>query len=130
MKNNTKIGFAALFPRGLILTAGGLAVPSFVFAQEVVNSLQDLGVLITDFINDTLVVLIFAIAFVVFLWGLVSSFIFGGADPEKRAKGQQLMLWGLIAFFVMISVWGIVNLLVGSIDLDTTPQLPVVPIGD
>ena len=36
------------------------------------------------------------------------------------------MVWGFIGFFIMVSVWGIVNLLVASTGLgsDTRPDLP------
>lgn len=66
------------------------------------------------FIDYVLVPLVFSLAFIVFLWGIFNFFIAGGADEEKREKGKQFMVWGLIGFFVMVSVWGIVNLMVGT----------------
>lgn len=77
-------------------------------------------------IDNVLVPIIFALAFLVFLWGIYQYFIQGGASEENREKGRSLMIWGFIGFFVMVSVWGIVNLLVGSLSLDnsTHPTLP------
>lgn len=78
------------------------------------------------FIDYYLVPLVFAIAFIVFLWGIFNFFIAGGADEEKREAGKKFMVWGFIGFFVMVSVWGIVNLLVGTFGFDaqTRPDLP------
>ncbi|MEK7079762.1 MAG: pilin [Patescibacteria group bacterium] len=84
---------------------------------------------ITDvitFINIALVPLVFAIAFIVFLWGVAQAFVIGGADEEKRENGKKFIMWGLIAFFVMVSVWGMVNLLVNTFGFggQQTPCIP------
>lgn len=78
------------------------------------------------FIDDTIVPAIFAIAFIIFIWGIFTYFIAGGANEEKRAEGKQLAFWGLIGFFVMFSVWGLVNILVGTLGPDTGAR-PCVP---
>ncbi len=83
-----------------------------------------LGVI--QFINTILVPLLFAVAFIVFLWGIFQAFILGGADEEKRKEGKQFIVWGLVGFFVMVSVWGIVNLFVNSFGFasQTAPPIP------
>ncbi|MSR87566.1 MAG: hypothetical protein EXS69_00090 [Candidatus Zambryskibacteria bacterium] len=44
----------------------------------------------------------------IFLWGLV-KFIFKIGGSEKAVEeGRNIMVWGLIALFVMTSVWGII----------------------
>ena len=30
---------------------------------------------------------------------------------EDKETGKQIMIWGIIALFVMVSVWGLVNVL-------------------
>lgn len=95
-----------------------LAFPAFVFAQPRVDSVQDAGDFVTSLISNVAVPVIFALAFVVFIWGIFLYFIAGGHDEEKRGRGKQLMLWGILGFFVMVSVWGLVNILVGSVRLD------------
>ena len=81
---------------------------------------------IIGFINAILVPFIFAIAFIVFIWGMFQYFILGGANEEAREKGKSLAIWGLIAFVVMVSIWGIVNLFVGTFRFggQNSPQLP------
>lgn len=80
-----------------------------------------------DLVNTVFVPFVFAIAFIVFIWGLFKYFILGGASDDERKKGKQLVVWGIIAFFVMFSLWGIVNLLRGSFKggfSEATPPLP------
>ena len=72
---------------------------------------------IIGFINVYLVPFLFAIAFIVFIWGVFQYFIAGGHDEEKRETGKSLMLWGIIGFFIMVSVWGLVNILRGTFNL-------------
>ena len=62
-------------------------------------------------IGNLLTTLIYAIAFIVFLFGVFKYFFVSGANAEEgRQKGKQLMLWGIIALAVMFAVWGIVKL--------------------
>ncbi|MFZ1987509.1 MAG: hypothetical protein WAV21_00525 [Minisyncoccia bacterium] len=107
---------------------GSFVFPLLAFAQA--NNLNDLGQQIIDIINTIVVPLIFAVAFVVFIWGVFQFFIVGGSDEEARGKGRDLMIWGLIGFFVMVSVWGLVNILVGTFDLNTgaAPDYPTVEL--
>ena len=49
------------------------------------------------------------IAIVVFFWGLI-KYLFN-QDSENAAEGIKIMFWGLIALFVMVSIWGIIRLL-------------------
>lgn len=85
--------------------------------------------LILMFIDRFLVPLIFAIAFVVFLWGIYEYFILGGADEEKRKEGRKLALTGIIGFVIMIAVWGLVGLLVNSLGFDTRGRPPLPTFG-
>lgn len=68
-------------------------------------------------INYVLVPLLFAVAFIVFLWGVAKAYIISGGDEASREKGHQLVLWGIIGFVVMISLWGIVNVVANTFGL-------------
>ncbi|MEK7179348.1 MAG: hypothetical protein AAB727_03805, partial [Patescibacteria group bacterium] len=59
-------------------------------------------------ILNALIPLIIGVALVGFLYG-VAKFILAADDSSKREEGRQLMIWGVIGLFVMVSVWGIVN---------------------
>ncbi len=75
-------------------------------------------------INSILVPLLFAIAFIVFLYGIARAYIFSGGDPAKVSEGHKLLLWGIIAFVVMISLWGLVNVVANTFGLYGASALP------
>lgn len=81
------------------------------FAQAA--SLKELTASIVTLVNDSVVPLIYALAFLLFIFGMVRFFFFGG--EENREKGKTFMLWGIIGFVVMFSVWGIVRLLLTAL---------------
>lgn len=54
--------------------------------------------------------IVVALALVYFFWGL-GNFILGSADEGKRKEAIAIMIYGIIALFVMVSIWGIVNVL-------------------
>ena len=89
----------------LILTLALL--PSVASAQ-----LTGLGELITatgGLINPLIAILV-GVALLVFFWGLVKFVFRLGGDGEKAVdEGKRVMKWGLIALFVMVSVWGIIE---------------------
>ena len=103
--------------KALALTSGILtvfAVP-LVSLAATVNNISDVGSFIINMINNVFVPVIFAIAFIVFVWGAFQTFIMGATNDVAKEKGKELMLWGLIGFFVMVSVWGLVNILTGTV---------------
>ncbi len=61
-------------------------------------------------LNTVVVPLVFALAFIVFIWGIFQAFILNGANDEKRKEGAKFAMWAVIGFVVMISIWGIVNI--------------------
>ena len=73
----------------------------------------------------TLTTVVFGAALLGFFWGLV-KYIWGGADDDKE-KGKQIMIWGIIALFVMSSVWGIVRLLRTSLGVDSNTGSEIAP---
>jgi len=48
--------------------------------------------------------------------------IFGGrsGDATSQTKLRETLLWGVGIIFVMLSIWGILNLITTSIDLNNT----------
>ncbi|MDE2021585.1 MAG: hypothetical protein KGI71_01520 [Patescibacteria group bacterium] len=77
-------------------------------------------------INYVLVPLLFATAFIVFLYGIAKAYIFSGGDPEKIKDGHKIVLWGLVGFAVMVSLWGLVNVVANTFGLAGygAPPLP------
>jgi NADH:ubiquinone oxidoreductase subunit 2 (subunit N) len=99
----------------LIATISALALPIVASAQTQINNINQAGSFIINTINNIIVPVLFAVAFIVFLWGAFQTFIMGASSEETKDKGKSLMLWSLIGFFVMLSVWGLVGILTGSV---------------
>lgn len=74
-------------------------------------------------IISTVIPLLFTLATAGFIWGIIKYFLNPNSE-EERKKGKSYMLWGLIALFVMISVWGLVNVFSETFQIKTLiPQL-------
>lgn len=103
--------------------AATLAIPLVSLAE--VKDFTSAGSYIVDLINDTVIPVLFALAFVVFLWGAFTTFILGANNDVAKEKGKGFMLYGIIGLFVMLSAWGLVSVLDQSLGLDDkTPTLP------
>lgn len=96
------------------------SLPVFAFASganEFVSkptSVNDLLNRIGTVIVNPLIYLLFAAAFVVFVWGLV-QFVANLNNEEARATGGKHMLWGIIGMAIMVGVTGIVNIIQNTI---------------
>lgn len=64
----------------------------------------------TCLIGSSIIPLFFALAVVMFIWGVV-QYVINGEDEAKKTKGKQFMIWGIIGLAVMISIWGLVGIL-------------------
>ncbi|PIR83701.1 hypothetical protein COU18_03440, partial [Candidatus Kaiserbacteria bacterium CG10_big_fil_rev_8_21_14_0_10_51_14] len=49
---------------------------------------------------------------------------------EEKSKGLQTMIWGIVAIFVMVSIWGLVRILQSTLGIrgDEAGMRPSVPI--
>ena len=87
------------------------------------------SLLINYFTNivKALIPLTIAIALLVFFWGII-KYLF----TDAKEKGSKLMIWGIIAIFVMVSVWGLVRFLQGEfltgISFDPPPASQINPL--
>lgn len=69
----------------------------------------DLVRVLVGLINMVIPVLA-SVAVVVFLYGGV-RFITRSGDAEGKNKDKQTLWWGIVALFVLTSIWGILQLL-------------------
>ena len=108
-----------------------LFVPSVAFAIEF-NSLGNLIGSFTTTVVKALGTLFMALAVVAFLWG-IASYIWAIREGKEADinNGKQFMMWGLIALFVMFSVYGIVKWAQTQIGLPdtTTIKIPDINFG-
>lgn len=109
----------------LLYTALALS-PSLAFAQTLgnVNTLLNS---IRGLVNGALPVVV-GLALLGFFWGLM-KFIFAAGDEEKKEEGKNVMIYGVIALFVMVAVWGLVGFIASALNVQTggSVNLPSVP---
>lgn len=79
---------------------------------------QDLVVYVNCIINLSIIPLFFTLAMAFFIWGVV-QYMLANADESKRETGKQYMVWGIIALTVMVTMWGLVNIVAGTFGLDS-----------
>jgi hypothetical protein len=93
------------------------------------SKLQDVLCYATSIINSSIIPLIFALAGLMFIWGVVNFFILNADEEAKRAQGKQFMIWGIVALAVMLSVWGLVHILGVTFGVDSSILPQVCPPG-
>ena len=83
--------------RKLFVYLGSFAfmlMPAFALAQfgNVDSYIRAFGV----FINNTLIPILIAVAFLVFIWGAVKYLIIADDTGERRENGKKLMLYQIM----------------------------------
>ena len=99
-----------LFPIRILIPLLGLFYALPVHALDAVEFLNRIGLYI---INPVIYVL-FTIAFVVFIWGLV-QFTANLNNEEARSTGAKHMLWGIIGMVIMVGGNKIADLVFGTV---------------
>ena len=81
------------------------------------NDINQLVLKINKFVVNPFIALLFAIALAYFLFGLV-VFLANTDNEEKRKEGKQQILWGIIGMFIMIAVFGIMQIIIGTFGIE------------
>ena len=77
---------------------------------------------------STVLPLIIALAIVWFVYN-VFRFTIQSSSDEDRAKAKTDIVWGIVGIFVMVYVWGLVNVLRSTFNLSNTMiQAPIINI--
>lgn len=110
----------------------GFSVPVLALTPFVVSAQGIQGLIGTAIgIITGLIPLIIGLAVLLFLWGVL-RYVFMKDDSDKK-EARNFMMWGIIALFVMVSVWGLVNILDQTL-LGTgqsqynVPRVPAIPV--
>ena len=87
------------------------------------QSLQELIVGATVFVNNVLLPLLFGLALLFFFWNATKFFIIGASEPESKENAKRLAVYGIGAFVLLVSLWGIVNMLVSGLGWDEVGEV-------
>lgn len=101
-----------------------ILLPLLSFAQTgaPVRGIKSLFVKVLVIVNQAISVL-FALAIMFFLWNIV-VYLAAGAKSEKRSEAAKYMFYGIIVLFVMVGVYGFINILLESTGLQGGFFLP------
>ena len=96
------------FFTSLLIAFGGIG---FVSAQSTVAEFDRLGKVLSGVygIVNAVIAIAVALAFLFFFWGIATFLLNlskGKSDVAQEAKNK--LLWGIIAIFVLSSIWGLV----------------------
>ena len=101
--------------------SGLLVVP--MFASAATGGLDGVLDVFAKLINAAIPVVL-ALAVLYFFWGL-AQFVLNSANEEKKAEGRNIMIYGIIALFVMVSVWGLIKLLQQTFGVENTTPVKI-----
>jgi hypothetical protein len=96
-----------------------LIFPAVAFAATS-KTLRDIIAQITDYLNDILFLLM-GVAIVLFVFYVIKYFF---RPDANRAEAGQYVLYAVIGFFVILSFWGIVNILQNTFGLQNENNRP------
>lgn len=107
----------------LLYTALAFA-PSLALAQgaPTLSNLQVLLGSIRSLVSGALP-LVVGLALLAFFYGLM-KFIFNSSNEVEKEKGKDIMIYGVIALFVMVAVWGLVQFVANAFGIQTGGNLP------
>ena len=96
-----------------------LLFPGITFAQQ---TIQNLLVNLMGFLNDFFIPFLLAIAFLFFVINVIRFFVIGSTSEEGREKAKNVAIYSVLAFVLIVTFWGIINLLASSIGLEGCSQ--------
>ena len=110
--------------KAFVFSIVSFLVPAFVLAQDtnfepIITALGS----VRDIINVAIPIAV-ALAVLFFFWGL-ARYILASGDSAAREDGKHKMLWGVVALFVIVSIWGIVGFLGGLLGIGQGGTAPV-----
>ncbi len=110
------IGFVSVF---------SLVMP--LMASAAIANIDDIYAFILKMFQYATVIII-ALAVLYFLFG-VFNYVTKGGEAEGRQEAIKMIIGGIVAIFVMISVWGLVSILTNTFGLagNVAPVVPRIP---
>ena len=107
-------------PARILFLCALLLSPSLAFAAP--QTFSDLAQLVVGLLNNATALLV-TLGIVIYFWGIVSNTIKTG--ESDREKLRAYLAWGVVVLFVMVSIWGILNLLRDTL-FGNSPLAPTV----
>jgi uncharacterized membrane protein len=94
-----------------IVSAIFLPVVSFAAFTSLTSWIGDIRTIVSS-----LYTLVFGLALLFFMWSM-GQVILKSGDPKAREEARQRMIWGIIALFIMFSIFGILRWIGTNLDI-------------
>ena len=104
--------------KSFLVSLGAVLVPAVAFAQK--QTLSDLIHTIVRYLNQVLFLLMGA-AVVMFTFYVIKYFI---RPNEERKEASSYVMYSVIGFFIILSFWGLVNILQNTFGLQNDKYQP------
>ena len=101
-----------------ILLTALIFTPVFVFAQTFLNSNVNYVLDTMTSILASLIPVLIGLAALLFFWGLIRYLTTTNENTRKEAI--NVIIYGIITLFVMVAIWGLVNIIAVTFDVDIT----------
>ena len=108
------------------LSLAVLLAPSMALAQT--NTITDVNGVTSKLvgIGNTLIYLLVSLGVIFIIWNVVMYLIKGsGGEEGARSKAAANIGWGILGLAIILSIWGLVNILTGT--FKTTPASQPIP---
>lgn len=107
-----------------IISVMFLLFPSISFAA-ILGKTSDIFKAIGNLI-ELLIPIVFALALLLFFWGVAKYILSAGTEKDE---GKKVMVWGVIALFVMSSIWGLTTLIRDELKIDKVENQKIPTLG-
>jgi len=99
--------------------------PVMVGAQQYLKNTDGILGAARGIVEDILLPIAFILSLLYFFWG-VAKYI--KSEGDGKAEGKQIMIWGVVAIFVVSSVWGIVYFVRDELNIndDSAINMPTI----
>ena len=110
---------AALLP--VVAFAQSTGIASGTFDQS-----SSLGKLLQGFLSflNYLVPILVSVAVAWLIWGIL-QYVLKADDEEERGKAKSTIVYGVVGIVIMVSVYGLVNLVQSSLGFDVNQNIKV-----
>ena len=123
-----KLNFYRLKYLQVLMWILGFSAPVLVYAFSLRDSTFRSFILQIISVIGVLIPILFAIAFIVFFWGL-SKFILNSDNEKDIQNGKNYMFWGVLALFILISFRAIIGLVSNELEFGNSSTVPLLPTG-
>lgn len=111
----------------IFLTILGSFVPTVSFAAgEASPTISGLVSSFTNSVVTAIVSLFAAVGIAAFFFGIV-RYIWGvrGGESKKIEEGNKVIIWSMIALFILFSIWGIITYTQGIFGVDSNSAIVI-----